>query len=310
MNDAGQPLQLHALSIGSGIPSGSFSAVVHSAFHSALNIRLQSGDSLLTVVSADEADLPQGIRVKIPVGFTFEQFKVGELVSCDAEYLRLDSLTIDLRGASRWKCDLPSLNADLSNPSVLQAWKIVWRALNERQQTAHADIVAEDLIHPTDDASNPISQRAGDAMRKLLDAARRHDSTDMESPLRSLIGLGSGLTPGGDDLLVGFLAGLWCSVQESPERTRFVNALAQELSRLSSRTNDISRTYLFHAARGQVSSRLANLANSICAADPAGRLLAVFDPAVQTGHSSGMDAVTGLLFGLDAWSAKPVVRRV
>lgn len=300
MNAALPTTPLPALSIGEFFPADGFSAVVHSAFHSALNLRYQ--DRLLTLVAADEADLPQGVRVDTPVGFSFERFQAGALVSCDGKYLRLSSLTVDLRGAPRWKCNLPSLNADLSNPSVLQAWKIVWQALNERQRAARADIVAQDLIHPTNNISNRISQRAGDAMRNLVDAARRRDSTDVESPLRSLIGLGSGLTPSGDDLLVGFLAGLWCSVQQSPERTKFIDALAQKISPLSPRTNDISRTYLFHAARGQVSSRLAHLAESVCAAAPPERLLPAFESAVRTGHSSGMDTASGFLLGLGAWS--------
>lgn len=299
MNEVNESPRLAALSMGASIPQAGFSGVVHSVFRSALNLRLQHEDGLLTLVAAGEADLPQGIRVDTPAGFTFEQFKVGELVSCDAEYLRLDSLTVDLRGAPHWKCDLPSLKADMTNPTMRQAWKTAWQALNERQQAARADIIARDLIFPNDDISNEVSRRAGDAMRELLTAARRYDPTDVETPLRSLIGLGSGLTPSGDDLLVGFLAGLWCGIHKSDERKAFIDTLAQAISRLSSRTNDISRTYLIHAARGQVSSRLANLAGSICAADSHDHLLEKFESAAQTGHSSGMDAVTGLLLGLN-----------
>jgi hypothetical protein len=299
MNEANESPRLAALSMGASIPQAGFSGVVHSIFRSALNLRLQNEEGLLTLVAAGEADLPQGIRVDTPAGFTFEQFKVGELVLCDAEYLRLDSLTVDLRGVPHWKCDLPSLKADMTNPSVRQAWETVWQALNKRQQAAGADIIAQDLIHPTNGASNRISQRAGDALRKLLHSARRHDPTDMETPLCFLIGLGSGLTPSGDDLLVGFLAGLWCGIHKSDERKAFIDTLAQAISHLSTRTNDISRTYLIHAARGQVSSRLANLAGSICTADSSDRLLPGFESAAQTGHSSGMDAVTGLLLGLD-----------
>jgi hypothetical protein len=300
MNDVEQPLHLTALSVGGSVPTKVYSAVVHSVFRSALNLRLQNEGSLLTLVAIDEADLPQGIRVDTPPDFSFERFKTGEPVSSDGLFLRLPSLDIDLQNALRWSCNLPAVQADFTNPSVLDAWKTVWRALNERQKNTRADIIAQDLIQPANDTSNRISQRAGDAMRKLLDSARRHDPTDVKTPLRSLIGLGSGLTPSGDDLLVGFFAGLWCSVHNSPEHKSFIDALAQAISRLSTRTNDISRTYLFHAARGQVSSRLENLAKSICTADSPDRLLAKFESAAQTGHSSGMDAVTGLLLGLDA----------
>jgi len=72
--------------------------------------------------------------------------------------------------------------------------------------------------------------------------------------------------------------------------------------RLSHLTNAISRTYLTHAARGQVSSRLADLAEAICRGENSDRLLAAAESAMQVGHTSGMDAVTGLLIGLVVWS--------
>ncbi|MGB8983915.1 MAG: DUF2877 domain-containing protein, partial [Anaerolineales bacterium] len=113
----------------------------------------------------------------------------------------------------------------------------------------------------------------------------------------------SGLTPSGDDLLVGYLAGLWCTVQDKDERTRFVLKLGKNIIDLSSKTNDISRTYLDHAAQGQVSSRLAELAEGICHGEDRERLGEVAEAAFKVGHTSGMDAVTGLLIGLSAWAS-------
>jgi hypothetical protein len=119
--------------------------------------------------------------------------------------------------------------------------------------------------------------------------------------LKALIGLGTGLTPSGDDFLVGYLVGLWCTVRDTEERRQFVSNLGKAVIRLSRRTNDISRTYLYHAAHGQVSSRLEALAGAICRAENLEHLLAAAESAMQTGHTSGMDAVTGLLVGLAAW---------
>jgi hypothetical protein len=75
----------------------------------------------------------------------------------------------------------------------------------------------------------------------------------------------------------------------------------------SHQTNDISRTYLYHAARGQVSSLLANLAGAICHGESPDRLLEITEAAMQVGHTSGMDAVTGLLIGLTAWDGNPLL---
>jgi hypothetical protein len=119
--------------------------------------------------------------------------------------------------------------------------------------------------------------------------------------LSGLVGLGPGLTPSGDDFLIGFLTGLWCTVGEDAKRLAFLSALGQAVIRLSCQTNDISRTYLFHAAHGLVSSRLAALAEAIAGGEISGRLLTAAEDAMCAGHSSGMETVTGLLVGLSTW---------
>ena len=288
---------LKAISIGDAVPHADFDAAVHSVFRSAVNLSPAKESNLLTLVTSSEADLPQGIRVDTPEDFSFESgaLRAGEPAACRDELLRFGPLTIDLRGARRWKCDLPSLQADLTDPSVATAWQSVWDALNARQVQLNAEIIAEDLFRSDE------TIRAGAAMRGLLDATRRTDPAAPAS-IRPLIGLGSGLTPSGDDLLVGYLAGLWCAVRNSRERTQFVTGLGETVIRLSQRTNAISRTYLTHAARGQVSSRLADLAEAICRGENSDRLLTAAESAMQVGHTSGMDAVTGLLIGLVVWS--------
>ena len=120
---------------------------------------------------------------------------------------------IELHEAKRWKCDLPALGADMANQTVAAAWKCVWQFLNERHKRLEAEIVAEALFRSDETAQSAISRRAGEAIYALLDATRRYN-LDHTSMLNTLIGLGSGLTPSGDDLLVGYLAGLWCTVQD------------------------------------------------------------------------------------------------
>jgi hypothetical protein len=131
--------------------------------------------------------------------------------------------------------------------------------LNKQQRLTNAEIIAEELFNESQHSDAP--DRTGKAMRELVNATRQYNPAD--APVKTLIGLGSGLTPSGDDLLVGYLAGLWCTVQDRSERLKFVSNFGKATIRLSSETNDISRTYLYHAAQGQVSSRLANLAEAI-----------------------------------------------
>ena len=104
-------MHLNAISIGYAIPRTDFDATVHSVFRSAINLRLNEGKSLLTLVTSNEADLPQGIRVDAPDDFSFEIFRTGESVTCRDDMLRFDSsaLTVDLRGAESFSCALSTL---------------------------------------------------------------------------------------------------------------------------------------------------------------------------------------------------------
>jgi hypothetical protein len=299
-------MYLSALTLGYAVPSHSFEAVVHSVFQSAANLRLTKGGKLLTLVISSEADLPQGIRIDTPFDFSFAGLQIGELVSCRNGILRIESasLTIDLTQACIWKCDLPALKTDMSNQATESAWKAVWQALNQHQRNAGADIVAENVGRifnpPYANQGLGVSQKIIKSMQALLQATQQFDLTKASAG-RELIGLGSGLTPAGDDLLTGYLAGLWCTVFGKSEREEFVSGLGRKIVRLSRRTNDISRTYLYHAARGQISSRLAALAEAISHGETGEPLLAIAEKAMHIGHTSGMDAVTGLLIGMAVW---------
>lgn len=299
-------MHLKAISIGCAVPRMDFDATVHSAFRSAVNLRLTDESNLLTLVTSNEADLPQGIRVDTPDDFSFEIFRTGELITCRNHLLRFTSsaLTIDPRAAVGFSCNLPALQADMTNPSVVTAWQSVWLILNKQQIQSKAEIIAQDLFRSDESIRVGVSRKAGESMQSLFESARRYDQITA-FPVYPLIGLGTGLTPSGDDLLVGYLAGLWCAVQGKNERIQFVSHLGKVTTGLSHRTNDISRTYLYHAAQGQVSSRLANLAEAICRGEKAD-LYAIAQSAMQTGHTSGMDTVTGLLIGLVNWSGRDI----
>ncbi|MGB8982041.1 MAG: DUF2877 domain-containing protein [Anaerolineales bacterium] len=292
-------MYLRAISTGYAVPDADFTASVHSVFQSSLNLQLED-NHLLTLILSSEGDLPQGIRLDAPEDFSFEAFQVGEPAVCKASILSFErsSLTVELSGARRWKCDLPAQAGRTASPTYLPAWNLVWTALNARQRLSKAEIIAGELLDGSPQAGVP--HRAGKAMRELVEATRQYDLKP--SAVEALIGLGSGLTPSGDDLLVGYLAGLWCTVQDKDERTRFILKLGKNIIDLSSRTNDISRTYLYHAAQGQVSSRLADLAEAICRGEKPERLSEIGEAAMKIGHTSGMDAVTGLFIGLGVWA--------
>ena len=299
-------MHLGAISIGYAVPRIDFDAIVHSVFRSAVNLKTGRSYRLLSLLASGQPDLPQGIRLNSSEALPFEGLRTGEVIHGRAGLLQFENfpLAIQLRGAQRWKCDLRALDIDPDKSAVSVAWEHVWDELNRQQKLSGAEIVADELFHSSETPRPVVTLKAGQAVGELVTATRKFDLAD-STALRALIGLGSGLTPSGDDLLTGYLAGLWCTMRGKSKRARFIASLGKRILRLSARTNDISRTYLYHAVHGQVSSLLADLAGAISRGENTLHLHNSARSALQSGHSSGMDAVTGLLVGLITWDKNP-----
>jgi hypothetical protein len=296
-------MDLKAISLGTAVPSRNFNAVVHSVFPEAVNLRAGKENQLLTLVKADGDDLPQGIRLETPTGFSFEtELHQGERLACRDGILQDEHrrLSLNLRQARRWKCKLPDLSVDGDHSRAADVWTLVWEVLNERQRLTGVELRAKELFLADVPGQTVVARKMGVLVRKLCDAACKFDP-QVETTVTALIGLGSGLTPSGDDFLVGLLTGLRCTTGDNANHKRFLSGLERIVNRLSHQTNDISRTYLFHATRGQVSNRLAALAQVIAGGENSDTLLPIAEEAMRVGHSSGMETVTGLLVGLSVW---------
>lgn len=292
----------NAVSIGYAVPRGDFDATVHSVFRFAANLQPTDCSRLLTLVVNDRVDLPQGIRIQTRQPFSFDTLCLGEKVTCRGGRLRFvsSSLAVDLRGARLWVCNLPSLMGDLTNPSAAAAWERAWQVLCAWQLSSGGNTITRILGFSDEIVRLDVGLKVEEAIDILVDSTQ-HFSLAVTPALETLIGLGTGLTPSCDDFLVGYLAGLWCSVRISKARQHYITNLGEEVCRLSTRTNDISRTYLYHASRGQVSGALANIAASICQGEGLDHVEDKTATAMCMGHNSGMAAVAGLLIGLAPW---------
>ncbi len=290
-------MQLQAASIGEAIPRDNFDALIQSVFDSAVNMRLEGADRLITLLISDHDELPQGIRItdKNPA---LQSLTVGLRAASRGGILRFDSspLTIDLRGAPIWEGKIPSLIL----PSE-QAWSITWRVLNEQQRLKNTELIADDLFQS--EQGSLLARRLRQPILQLIAAAEQHDSRSAKDAAQNMIGLGPGVTPSGDDVLIGFLAGLHSTAGNEKERLAFIQTFGESLLLLSEETNEISRTYLYHAIHGQFSSSMIALLDAIHKGDEP-RLVLASKETMRVGHSSGMDSVTGLLIGLAVWNQK------
>jgi hypothetical protein len=283
-------MHLAALSAGPEAPRSRFNGVVHSVFDQTCNVRVDDG-RLLALLVPSLANVPHGARIAAPVGFGFARHVTpGAPVGCRADVLRMAGLSIDLATAKPWEAK-PAAAVDLSAPEVARAWRTAWRMLRERRARWDGGQLA--LLSRAVDHQGLCLARSARQLR--IDQAGR--------AIEGLIGCGPGLTPSGDDLIVGFLAGLWSTAGDDPLRRGFRQALCAAVAAAAEATGDISRVYLAQATRGRFAEPLARLAAGIgdgASVDEIERLTAA---ALRVGHSSGRDGVRGLLLGLTAGSA-------
>ncbi len=287
---------MNALSIGAAVPAKDFDAVVHSVFTRASNLKLKDNSRLLTLTRVDEADLPQGIRLNTPPDFSFKMLHSGDQFTSRSGILSCVTarLTIDLRLAQRWKCNLKTLAVSLEDVSTLDAWQRAVTIVNNYRL----------LTETQEPVAQYITCKMAQLTTGLVAATSSMDHLAAIENAAGLIGLGPGLTPAGDDFLVGYLAGLWGTAGRIPERVQFVTNLGRAVARLSRHTNEISGTYLTHAAHARVSGRLLDLARAIKQGQGSADLHPVTLLSLQVGHTSGLEATTGLLLGLAAWNGR------
>jgi hypothetical protein len=302
-------MRLNALSVSVETPIRYFSGTIHSVFHHACNVRLE-GDALLTLVSSEKTNPAQGIRLRTPPTFTFlNQFGVGQPVACRGGVLRISGsdLSIDLRTASLWHIDLKGLRIDLHRPDMAQAWAFAWLELLKHQNKSGIFAMIAGIPvprqHPGISPIKTLVERAVQTVPVLIDATCNLQADAAISAFRPLIGLGPGLTPSGDDFIVGYLAGLWSTVGSDSSRLRFMSSLGARLSQAADGTNAISRTYIKSAVNGNVSEPIATLAQRIGQAKNMDGVREATRTALQVGNTSGTDGVLGLLVGCIAWAA-------
>jgi len=106
------------------------------------------------------------------------------------------------------------------------------------------------------------------------------------------LGRGPGLTPSGDDVIVGIIATLWSAGAFAGDR---LATLRRSLDRATGKcTTDVSAEYLHYACRGMVAGPLHELFTALHRGDGPATIEAA-NRLRNFGHTSGIDTVLGII---------------
>lgn len=188
--------------------------------------------------------------------------------------LRGNNLMLDLHNAQQFSCRFGS------DPLSLPADETI------RQLRMAANVVARSgsLIY----AVLPgLAEWSGEVLSNVQLRAR---DLIAQGDISALVGLGGGLTPSGDDFLVGCLATLWAY-----HRGDAFFHLASAIQPRLHGTPDLSRAFLERALAGEFSIPVLQLFAALDRGGDTGILHAV-SLLCSVGHTSGCDLLGGILY--------------
>jgi len=149
---------------------------------------------------------------------------------------------------------------------------------------------------------SPVAETLHAKVKSLAAAMARGGEEEVRSSVRGIVGAGEGLTPAGDDMLVGLMGFLHLLRSDpvhgafSRERLSWIAGTVQEGL---VGTTPVAAHFLRAAARGRFTERVRDLLCSIGCGDEKGvegaeaRLL-------QYGATSGADLIAGMVIGAEA----------
>lgn len=255
---------------------------VHSVYRKTINlsfdgtlVALQAAGSplspisLITTLAGQEmSHLP--VSAGLPVSLTADTIHLAETAFCLDAAETVETVLMPVS-----ESDLPSLTAQI-------------RSILKHSTKGGFRNILFPSDKPTQLGEQLVLAAAENHMNLCSQELCLFHYTTAAHSLSSLIGLGIGLTPSGDDFLCGVLAGL---ILRNGTDHPFSAALQEQITQKLPDTNDISRAFLHCALQGQFSEAICSLRH----ASDAAQLSAAFS---AIGHSSGMDTLCGILYAL------------
>ncbi|WP_031364205.1 DUF2877 domain-containing protein [Caballeronia sordidicola] len=259
---------------------------VHSCFQHAMNMSSASGE-LLTLLSPRYQNLPTAIRLATPPGWDWRhQAHSREPITLENNELRGTLWRANLDRAPCWRPGTERVQGGHSPNALLTAYPLLASQLLE--YCMEREVRSSLQLLPGWPPGGRIPRlNPGDAKPEL------------ESGVSELIGYGAGLTPDGDDYLLGYLASLW-PWQHLGVISAHLKLLRPVIKSQLHRTTSISRHYLALALQGHYSQSIDHLTSVLIhGSTPAEVKLSAIN-VMKFGSSSGADCLGGFLHGIRA----------
>jgi hypothetical protein len=275
-------------------------------FDRACNLINEHGEVLSIVGPHIEAG-PFNLVIATEVSFS-AYIDVRSPVSIRTDRLQLGNLTISITGAHIWspRPDWESLHAKRAAiaadglQSCLSAWKsnsfessLGLELFPGKEVAAAAPRESILPVGLTSERFPAVQSSLTNSFRSALASA---DLAACLNAAQKLAGLGPGLTPAGDDYILGGVLAAW--IIHPPEIAR---ALANRVTNVAAPlTGSLSGAWLRSAGRGEAGIVWHVFFEALVSSDPA-RIQAAMDSILAVGATSGADALAGFTSTWMGW---------
>lgn len=273
-------------------PSGS----VHSLFQNGLNILM--GERLLFIGTDKNGKLPFGIHLhKEAVQSLLASIQMPAAVHWNEETKQLTFVNSDIAICFKKGTPYSNIIHFTENEISTQYLETLIKVLAVEGEKTGLDLEIDQFLldyFRIQKENTPSANSIINEVYRLMAALSSQDPSEIDRVIRYFLGRGKGLTPSGDDHIVGLLAIHTITGVCSP---LFLQTL-QTIILHESVTTDIAREYLFYALKGEFSSTIVNILNSLVEKERLSEVETQLLQLLTVGHSSGVDTAFGLLIGI------------
>jgi len=257
-------------------------------FDNVINVEISRPEVLITIAKNNVISGPYMLKVENEDAFDHlkRTVSIGDLVDFDIEkQISVNNNCLIFRTSYKWQCFIPPMEVNKSK--FIDMYEEVNSFLKEKGESG--GILNAYLSRTLNDDESPVFQSIYDNyFRQLIQ--QLSEQFDGEN-LKRFVGLGIGLTPSGDDFIVGVLAVLY-SYDTS---RRFIHEIKSEINKesIAGKTTRVSTHMLNFALNGQFNLALLNLFNE------KEHLNQSLERIKSIGSTSGTDMLSGVGFTLE-----------
>lgn len=279
--------------------------IIHSIFQRVINITV-SENRLISIVGQEVGQGPLNILLNIPIklNLTTIGVKIGDIVTRIGGLIIIGEnlIKISISDVKLWKPNidyqdnLQPLESILSNIDVLKDVTLTSGPLNGLGELIFFSQIDGFNVSKTTKLG-PVAFFASPYIVSLLKAIKSRCSQDIIKSTKNIVGLGPGLTPAGDDMLIGLMISMFYISANFKETKYDVNQINKDIvSSISGRTTILSEEFIHEASIGNSNEAVVTLIENLLISGPK-ELKISAKRILDLGATSGSDTVFGIILG-------------